>query len=109
MEKSNGGVESGIALAVSLSEQIACVIREIGFRERFYPRWVLQGKLTQAAADTELARMRAVLETLRGNVVPDNVTVSGVKLQERERVLAIVARHMHSSTFVRVAAKVAGE
>lgn len=50
--------------AVSLAEQIACVERELRFRARVYPRWVAGRKLLQATADLEMARMRAVLETL---------------------------------------------
>lgn len=50
---------------MTLAEQIACVEREIGFRERCYPGWVRGHKLTQAKADHELGAMRAVLETLR--------------------------------------------
>lgn len=48
----------------TLDAQIECIRREISFRERVYPRWVRQGKLTQQAADIEMARMRAVLNTL---------------------------------------------
>lgn len=49
---------------ISLEDQIAAVAREISFRERLYPRWVEQKKLTQKTADLEVARMRAVRETL---------------------------------------------
>lgn len=51
----------------TLAEQIECVEREIGMREKVYPRWVraIPQKLTQAKADQELARMRAVLATLK--------------------------------------------
>ena len=35
----------------TLAEKIACVRREIGMRERVYPRWVQQGRLTQAKAN----------------------------------------------------------
>lgn len=49
---------------VDLPAQIACVKREISFRERCYPRWISQGKMTQGKADNELAAMRAVLATL---------------------------------------------
>lgn len=62
------GVEDGVA--VPLVEQIACVERELHLRRNVYPRWVKQGKLTQAAADTELRRMQGVLDTLRGLVAP---------------------------------------
>lgn len=50
--------------APNLVEQIAEVRREIAMRERVYPRFVANGKLTQAKADRALATMRAVLMTL---------------------------------------------
>lgn len=59
---------------VSIDSQIACVRREIGLRERVYPRWVLSEKLTQEKADHEIDAMRAVLVTLesvRSKVSPE--------------------------------------
>ena len=53
-------------MQISLEEMISCVEREIGMRERVYPRWVEQKKLLQATADLELARMRAVRDVLVG-------------------------------------------
>ena len=49
---------------ISLSEQIACVRREVRLRERVYPRRIAEGRMRQAEADRELVRMRAVLQTL---------------------------------------------
>lgn len=49
---------------ITLADQLAAVRREIAMRERAYPRFVANGKLTQAKADHELAAMRAILETL---------------------------------------------
>ena len=49
----------------SIEEQIKCVLREIGMRERVYPRWIEQRKLLPKKAEREIALMRAVLETLR--------------------------------------------
>lgn len=51
---------------VPLGEQIACVERELRQRIRVYGRLVVEGKMTQAKSDAEMAAMRAVLETLRG-------------------------------------------
>ena len=51
-------------MQISLEEMISCIEREIGMRERVYPRWVEQKKLLQATADQELARMRAVRDLL---------------------------------------------
>ena len=50
--------------AITIEQMIACVEREIGMRERVYPRWVEQKKLLQTTADQELARMRAVRDFL---------------------------------------------
>lgn len=52
-------------MSVTYADQLACVVREIGMRERCYPQWVLDGKMGKAKADAELERMRAVAETLR--------------------------------------------
>ena len=49
----------------TLDEQIDCVKREIGMRERVYPKWVQLRRLSQEQADRELGRMRAVLNTLQ--------------------------------------------
>lgn len=65
-----------LALEITIEEQIACVERELGMRERVYPRWVNQHppKMTPKTMELELARMRAVLATLRlvksGALVP---------------------------------------
>lgn len=53
-----------LPVAVSLERQIACVDRELKFRERVYSRRVGEGKMTQSQADTEIAAMRAVKATL---------------------------------------------
>lgn len=55
----------GGALPVPLAAQIAEVEREIGQRERVYPRLVAAGKMTPAAAERQIAVMRAVLQTLK--------------------------------------------
>lgn len=55
--------------AVSLDDQIACVKREIGMRERVYPRWVEQGRMKAEAAAKETANMKAVLATLEEQAV----------------------------------------
>jgi hypothetical protein len=51
-------------LAPTIADQVACVKREIALRARVYPKWVFAGKMKQAAADRELATMRAVLATV---------------------------------------------
>jgi hypothetical protein len=39
---------------------VACIDRELSFRARVYPRWVAAKKLSQAAADEQVALMQAV-------------------------------------------------
>jgi hypothetical protein len=48
----------------TIEQQIACVVRELAFRERVYPRWVADKKMTQKVADYQLSCMRSVLYTL---------------------------------------------
>lgn len=50
-------------------EQIKCIEREIGMRERVYPKWVESKKMSQQKADEEIKTMREVLKTL--NLVKD--------------------------------------
>lgn len=47
-----------------LNEQIACVKREIGMRERVYPGRIERGAMKSEQAEREIATMRDVLETL---------------------------------------------
>lgn len=50
---------------VPIGEQIACIERELRYRQRVYPDWVARGRMTQAKSREELRRMEAVLATLR--------------------------------------------
>ena len=45
---------------------IACIEREIKLRHRVYPNRVENRRMSQALADREIARMNAVLRTLKG-------------------------------------------
>ena len=102
----------GLALpsaVVQLADQIACVERELKMRRRVYPRWVTQGKLTEAAADLEMTRMEAVLQSLvalKAGVAVAAPDVEAVRVAERERVLSACGVHMSSNVYLRVAAKV---
>ncbi len=49
---------------MTLDDQIACIRRELSMRQRVYPRWVDDGRMTQAKADHEVNTMMAVLATL---------------------------------------------
>ncbi len=59
-----GDLLAGHEPTPTLRDQIACVERELGLRERVYPRWIEAGKLKKTTARIELQRMRAVLDTL---------------------------------------------
>lgn len=50
---------------VSIEHQLACVARELALRESAYPKWVASGRMKKEVAERELARMRAVMETLK--------------------------------------------
>lgn len=52
-------------MPVSITDQIRCVERELGFRRRVYARRVDAQSMTQAQADKEIGAMEAVLATLR--------------------------------------------
>jgi nickel-dependent lactate racemase len=49
---------------ITLTEQITCLRREIGYREHVYNRWVAAGKMKADKADYEIAAMKAALATL---------------------------------------------
>lgn len=53
---------------ITLNEQLECVKREVGMRAHLYPRWVVNGKMSQQKADRELALMRAVQATLEAQL-----------------------------------------
>jgi len=51
---------------VTLAEEITCIRRELAMRQRVYPNWVKAGRMKPAEAETEIARMQAVLTRLQG-------------------------------------------
>ncbi|MCO6476809.1 MAG: hypothetical protein J5I94_09335 [Phaeodactylibacter sp.] len=53
-------------MKVTLQDAIKEVQREIRMRERLYPGWITSGKLSKAAAERQLARMKYALELLKG-------------------------------------------
>lgn len=53
-----------MSLAIPYEDQVEAIERELKLRERVYPRRVEGGQMTQALADREVARMRAVKATL---------------------------------------------
>jgi hypothetical protein len=54
----------------TLAEQIAELRREIAVRQRVYPAWVRDGRLTQDKADRQLALLEAAAASLEGRQAP---------------------------------------
>jgi hypothetical protein len=52
-------------MTVPLADQIKCARRELAMRERVYPKWVRDGRMTRDAADRETAAMQAIIATLQ--------------------------------------------
>lgn len=52
-------------LEINIQDEIACVEREIKMRERVYPRWVSEKKMTQEKSDREISLMKVVLKRLQ--------------------------------------------
>lgn len=50
---------------LTASDKRAAIEREIKMRRRVYPRWVADGRMTQAKADSEIAIMEAIAEDYR--------------------------------------------
>lgn len=48
----------------TLDLQLAAVRREIAMRKNVYPKWVKDGRMKQEKADSEIAAMQAVHDTL---------------------------------------------
>ena len=90
------------AVAVSLLDQAAAVEREIRMREKLYPRWVRDGKLTQKLADLELERMRAVLNTVRSGAGADTAFCRKLIRSTEERVIDIFTPFVHSSKILKI-------
>jgi hypothetical protein len=51
--------------AAPLETQIKCVEREVAMREKVYPRWVANGKMTDGFADSQIKIMKDVVESLK--------------------------------------------
>lgn len=80
--------------------------RELQMRKRVYPRWITDGKLTQAKADAQMAVLESCISDYEVRVWPqtkkfvgewretaERVTFMGVRITQmhREELLAVVA------------------
>lgn len=52
-------------LPISIDDQIRCVERELSMRKRVYSRRVSAGQMDPDEADLEIARMEAILVTVK--------------------------------------------
>lgn len=50
-----------------LEQQIRCVEREIGMRQRVYPNWINAKKMSAGKAEYEIQMMQEVLKSLKQN------------------------------------------
>ena len=48
--------------------KLKCVERELALRRNVYPKWVAQGKMTQAAAAKEIQIMEDIANDYRGKI-----------------------------------------
>jgi hypothetical protein len=51
-------------MAITLTEQISCVQRELSLRRACYPKFILKKTITSEKAEYEIEAMRTVLHTL---------------------------------------------
>lgn len=58
------GSSERTAMTISIEDQIKEVARELAMRRRVYPRWVNDGRMTQAEADRKWEAMKAAHDTL---------------------------------------------
>ncbi len=81
-------------------EQIKCIEREIGMRERVYPRWIESKKMTQQKADEEIRIMRGVLKTL--NLVKDLYfgLLKEMEMPKIERIYDVEIETIHDLRFI---------
>lgn len=77
---------------VTLPQMIECVDRELGFRQRVYPRWInaAKPKITPKKAEEELARMRAVRARLVRSVALEAV-IEQLRVKAGMDVVTLVA------------------
>jgi hypothetical protein len=59
-ERSDGGV-----VMFDAATKLAAILREIKYRQRVYPRWIADGKITDGFAAAQIAVFEAIAEDYR--------------------------------------------
>lgn len=49
---------------ISIVDQLSCAKRELAMRQNVYPKWVRDGRMTQAKADDEIECMQSIVASL---------------------------------------------
>jgi hypothetical protein len=52
-------------MTITIDDKLQCVVRELGYRNRVYPRMVEQKKMSRTQADYELRVMESIVEDYR--------------------------------------------
>lgn len=55
---------------ISIEDEIQELEREVSLRKRVYPRWVFQGRISQAKADRQIAVMQSIINRLKATPSP---------------------------------------
>jgi len=84
--------EDEAPVLITIADQITAVKRELSFRERVYRTRVAEGKMSQGQSDLEIARMTAVLETLQGRMLFDEVKLASLEAPAGSVLLARTRR-----------------
>lgn len=60
-------------MIITAETKLACLDREIKMRRRVYPRWVQDGRMTQAKADDEIKTMESIADDYRKAAVQERL------------------------------------
>jgi hypothetical protein len=52
-------------MTVTIADQLKCARRELALRQRAYPRWIDNGRMSRDEADREIEAMSAIVATLQ--------------------------------------------
>lgn len=62
-------------LTFTVADKLACAKRELAMRERVYPRWVKDQRMTKENSEKEIAIMRAIVADYQAQV--DALEIAG--------------------------------